>query len=145
MKYLGLVAAIFFAMALAACGDDASSEESGAEAAKPTRPDVEFPSGPPPKELVANDLEEGSGPPAEPGDEVTVHYAGVDDKGRQLFSSWGNYEPMTFELGAGNYSRGWEQGIEGMRVGGRREVLIPADLSYGGANLFYVIDLLSIK
>ncbi|MDQ2630106.1 MAG: FKBP-type peptidyl-prolyl cis-trans isomerase [Actinomycetota bacterium] len=114
------------------------------------------PSGAAPEELVTKDLEVGSGPAAKSGDVVTVHYVGVGyDTKKQFDASWDRGEPITFALGAGEVIPGWEQGIEGIKVGGRRELVIPPDLAYGpegsppviGPNetLIFVVDLEEIK
>ena len=120
-----------------------------------TKPKVKVPKGPPPKKLVVKDLEEGKGPEAELGDEVTVEYVGVlYSNGKQFDASWDRGEPFTFELGVGQVIPGWEQGIEGMKVGGRRELIIPPELAYGSegggtippnSTLVFVVDLLAIK
>jgi peptidylprolyl isomerase len=151
------------ALAFAACGDDdsssgssSSSDATTAEApAKKTRPKITPPSGPPPKQLEINDLEEGSGAEAKAGDKVTVQYAGVDYKsGKEFDSSWSRNEPFPFTLGAGEVIAGWDQGIVGMKEGGRRELIIPAELAYGeegrppaippNETLIFVIDLVEI-
>ena len=114
-----------------------------------------MPKGAPPKELEIRDLEEGSGAEAKAGDEVTVQYVGVNYKnGKEFDASWGRGEPFTFQLGAGMVIPGWDQGVEGMKVGGRRELVIPPELAYGpegsppaiGPNetLIFVIDLLEV-
>jgi len=123
--------------------------------AKKTKPKVVPPKGPPPKKLVVKDLEEGSGPAAKKGDEVTVQYVGVGyESGKQFDASWDRGEPFTFTLGGNGVIQGWEQGVEGMKAGGRRELVIPPDLAYGSegagtiapnATLVFVIDLLAIK
>lgn len=120
-----------------------------------TKPKVKVPKGPPPKELVVKDLEAGKGPEAKIGDEVTVEYVGVlYSNGKQFDASWDRGEPFTFELGVGQVIAGWEQGIEGMKVGGRRELIIPPDLAYGSegggtippnSTLVFVVDLLAIE
>ncbi|MFL5833724.1 MAG: FKBP-type peptidyl-prolyl cis-trans isomerase [Solirubrobacterales bacterium] len=117
---------------------------------------MEKPSGAPPKELVTNDLEEGSGPEAKSGDTVTVQYVGVNYKtGKEFDSSWSRSEPFSFTLGAGEVIPGWDQGIEGMKVGGRRELVIPPELGYGSAGappaippnetLVFVVDLEAVE
>jgi peptidylprolyl isomerase len=117
---------------------------------------VTVPKGAPPKKLVVKEIEKGSGATAKSGDEVTVQYVGVDYKnGKEFDSSWSRNEPFPFQLGAGQVIPGWEQGIEGMKVGGRRELIIPPSLAYGapgrlpaiGPNetLIFVIDLLGVK
>jgi peptidylprolyl isomerase len=130
-------------------------ELSKAEASKIKKPTVAVPSGPPPKKLVIKDLKTGKGPTAEAGDEVTVQYVGVDYKtGKEFDSSWSRNEPFTFNLGAGEVIKGWDQGIEGMKLGGRRELIIPPELAYGSqeagsikpnSTLVFVVDLLAVK
>jgi peptidylprolyl isomerase len=131
-------------------------ELSKAEASKIKKPKVTVPSGPPPKKLVVKDLKNGKGPTAEAGDEVTVQYVGVDYKnGKEFDSSWSRNEPFTFALGSSSVIPGWEQGIEGMKLGGRRELIIPPELAYGPAGspptigpnetLIFVVDLLAVK
>lgn len=122
---------------------------------KKTKPKVTVPSGPPPKKLEIKDLEKGSGPGAKPGDEVTVQYVGVNYKsGKEFDASWDRGEPFTFPLGSHSVIEGWEQGLEGMKVGGRRELIIPPQLGYGSEGggtippnetLVFVIDLEAIN
>lgn len=161
-----LTIATCLALAVAGCGDDDSSTTSGgdetsaAKKAAPqeqkTKPQVTVPKGAPPKKLVTNDLEAGSGPAAKAGDQVTVQYVGVGyDSGEQFDASWDRGEPFSFSLGAGEVIPGWDDGIEGMKVGGRRELVIPPDLAYGSAGfppaigknetLIFVVDLLGVK
>jgi peptidylprolyl isomerase len=156
-------------LAFAGCGDDDSSttstgggdETSATKPAEPakekTKPQVTVPKGAPPKELVEKDLEVGSGPAAKAGDEVAVQYVGVGyDTKKEFDSSWSRgAEPFPFELGAGLVIPGWEEGLEGMKVGGRRELIIPPELAYGPAGspptigpnetLIFVVDLEAIK
>ena len=133
-----------------------SAEESTTPATKKTKPKVTVPKGAPPKQLVVKELDEGTGPEAKAGDEVTVQYVGVDYKnGKEFDSSWSRHEPFVFQLGAGQVIPGWEQGIEGMKVGGRRELIIPPELAYGEAGsppaigpnetLVFVVDLLAVR
>ena len=122
---------------------------------KETKPKVKVPSGPPPKQLEIKDLKKGSGPGAKPGDEVTVQYVGVNYKsGKEFDASWDRGEPFTFQLGSHSVIEGWEQGVEGMKVGGRRELIIPPQLGYGSQStgtipanetLVFVIDLEAIN
>jgi FKBP-type peptidyl-prolyl cis-trans isomerase len=133
----------------------AAAKKGEEEAKKKTKPKVTVPNGPPPEELVIEDLEEGSGPEAKPGDEVTVQYVGVNYKtGKQFDASWDRGEPFTFKLGEGLVVEGWETGIPGMKPGGRRELIIPPELGYGyartegippGSTLIFVVDLISVK
>jgi peptidylprolyl isomerase len=121
----------------------------------PPNPEVTVPKGVPPTSFATKELEEGTGPEAKKGDEVTVQYVGVGyDSEKEFDSSWGK-EPFPFTIGAGSVIQGWEQGVVGMKVGGRRELLIPGELAYGSEGsppdiapnetLIFVIDLLSVK
>jgi FKBP-type peptidyl-prolyl cis-trans isomerase len=118
-----------------------------------TEPKVTPPSGPPPTKLEKKDLIVGTGKEAKTGDTVTVNYVGVLYKGGKEFdASWKRKEPFQFKLGQGQVIKGWDQGIPGMKVGGRRELVIPAELAYGktgspptipaNAPLVFVVDLL---
>ncbi|HWX23941.1 MAG TPA: FKBP-type peptidyl-prolyl cis-trans isomerase [Vicinamibacteria bacterium] len=112
------------------------------------------PKGPAPQKLVVKDIVNGSGPAAKSGESVTVNYVGVLYHGGKTFdASWRRSEPFTFNLGQGQVIPGWDQGVAGMKVGGRRELIIPASLAYGApgrpptippnAPLIFVVDLLS--
>lgn len=115
-----------------------------------------MPKGAPPKSLVTKDLEEGTGPAGKAGDVVSVNYVGVNYKtGKEFDASWSRGEPFTFTLGAGEVIPGWDQGVEGMKVGGRRELIIPPELGYGSTGsppvippnetLVFVVDLEAIE
>lgn len=114
------------------------------------KPEIDFHEGPAPTELVINDIVVGDGPQARPGGTVMVHYVGVEyDTGEQFDASWDRGEPIEFPLRG--LIQGWQDGIPGMRVGGRRELIIPPALAYGergghrlsGKTLIFVIDLLA--
>jgi FKBP-type peptidyl-prolyl cis-trans isomerase len=116
-------------------------------------PAVTPPSGAAPTKLVSKDLIVGTGPEAKAGQSVTVNYVGVlFHGGKEFDASWKRKEPFTFTLGQGQVIKGWDQGVPGMKVGGRRELVIPAPLAYGAkgsppaipanAPLVFVIDLL---
>ncbi len=116
---------------------------------------MEFPDGPPPAELVITDLIEGTGPAAEAGQYVSVHYVGVTHStGEEFDSSYDRGQPLKFGLGRGQVISGWDQGLQGMKVGGRRQLVIPPDMAYGprgaggviGPNetLIFVCDLVGI-
>lgn len=134
---------------------EAEAENAAKEKiAKLPKPNV--PAGPPPKKLVTKDVKEGSGAPAKAGDEVSVHYVGVLYKDGELFdANWGEDEPFTFTLGAGEVIKGWDQGVEGMKVGGQRELFIPPSLAYGpegvypsippNSTLAFLVELLAVK
>ncbi len=166
-----LTIAACLALVIAGCGDDSSTtdtasssptteEQSGETTSESseqkTKPKVTVPKGAAPKKLVENDLEVGTGATAKAGDEVTVQYVGVGYKsGSEFDSSWSRSEPFTFNLGAGEVIPGWDQGIQGMKVGGRRELIIPPELAYGPAGappaigpnetLIFVVDLEAVK
>jgi peptidylprolyl isomerase len=117
-----------------------------------SRPEVEAPEGPAPTELDVADVVVGDGAEAQPGARVTVHYLGVEyDSGEEFDSSWGRGESITFPLAG--LIQGWQDGIPGMRVGGRRKLVVPPHLAYGptggghplsGKTLIFVIDLLGV-
>lgn len=118
-----------------------------------TKPEIEFVEGPAPADLVITDLVVGDGPEAKPGDTVDVHYVGVEfETGEQFDASWDRGSSIQFPL-AGLIA-GWQDGIPGMRVGGRRQLVIPPHLAYGpagsghrlaGRTLIFVIDLLGVR
>ncbi len=96
------------------------------------KPEVDFPGGEPPADLEIKDIWEGDGPVAKAGDTVQVHYVGVAfSTGEEFDASWNRGTPLGFQLGAGQVIAGWDQGVQGMKVGGRRQLTIPAHLAYG--------------
>jgi peptidylprolyl isomerase len=118
------------------------------------KPEIDFPGGEPPADLEITDIWEGTGPVASPGDQVQVHYVGVAfSTGEQFDASWDRGEPLGFQLGTGRVIAGWDQGVAGMKVGGRRQLIIPPHLAYGdrgagnaiapGETLIFVCDLIS--
>lgn len=120
------------------------------------KPEVDAPTGPAPSELEIEDITVGDGPVAEPGKTVSVHYVGVTHSGGEEFdASYNRGTPLDFPLGVGMVIPGWEQGIEGMKVGGRRRLTIPPHLAYGergaggviGPNetLIFVCDLMGVS
>jgi peptidylprolyl isomerase len=140
----------------AEAGGSGSEQAAATESPEGTKPTVVVPKGAPPKKLEVNDLEEGSGAEVKAGDEVTVQYVGVKYKsGEEFYATWDKGEaPFSFKVGAGKVIAGWEQGIKGMKVGGRRELIIPSALAYGEAGatgippnetLVLVMDLLEVK
>lgn len=158
------------ALVLAACGSTkapgVTTAPSGGQtqaqvATTPTpppalakKPVVVVPSGPAPSRLVIKDLVTGTGQTASPGSTVTVNYVGVlYNGGKEFDSSWKRNQPFTAALSTGSVIPGWVQGISGMKVGGRRELVIPPSLAYGKASqpgipanstLVFVVDLLSV-
>jgi len=156
-----LVLACAALIAVAGCGDDkeepaASATPEAAATPEATKPEVAVPKGKLPEKLVVKDLKGGTGATAEPGKQVSVQYVGVSAaNGRQFDASWDRGEPFGFQVGAGSVIPGWDRGVQGMKVGGRRQLVIPPDLAYGpqgsppaiGPNetLVFVIDLLSVE
>jgi peptidylprolyl isomerase len=138
-------------VALAACGErpaeeqaaapepTAASEAAGAtsgvgeiSADLSTKPTIPKPTGEPPTELQTKDIVVGTGPAAKAGDTVQMEYVGTSwSTGQQFDASWDSGRPFTFQLGSGNVITGWDQGIVGMKQGGRRLLVIPPDLGYG--------------
>ena len=119
------------------------------------KPTVDIPAGPPPTDLELDDLTVGDGPEAAAGKTVDVHYVGVAfESGRQFDASWDRGDPLSFKLGTGQVIAGWDQGVAGMKVGGRRRITIPPHLAYGkqgaggvigpDATLVFVVDLVSV-
>ena len=121
-----------------------------------SKPEIDFPAGEPPSDLVVVDDIDGDGTEAISGSTVLAHYVGVaHSTGEEFDASWGRGEPLSFRLGVGQVIAGWDQGIAGMRVGGRRTLTIPPHLGYGdrgagsaikgGETLIFVVDLVDVR
>ncbi|MBM7050557.1 MULTISPECIES: FKBP-type peptidyl-prolyl cis-trans isomerase [unclassified Rothia (in: high G+C Gram-positive bacteria)] len=121
-----------------------------------TKPEIDFPEGDVPTELVITDLIEGKGAEVEPRNYIQCHYVGVSwSTGEEFDSSWNRGEPLGFTAGVGQVIQGWDQGLLGMKVGGRRRLEIPSHLAYGergagaaiGPNetLIFVVDLVDVR
>jgi peptidylprolyl isomerase len=121
-----------------------------------TKPTVEQPEGPAPTELVIEDQVIGEGTEAIVGSQIKAHYIGVaHSTGEEFDASWDRGRPLEFRLGTGRVIKGWDDGIVGMRVGGRRRLTIPPHLAYGdrgaggaikpGETLIFVVDLVSVR
>ena len=119
------------------------------------KPEITIPDSAPPTDLVVEDLVDGDGAEAGPGMVVTVDYAGVSwSTGTEFDASWNRNDTFSFNLGAGQVIQGWDQGVVGMKVGGRRRLTIPPDMGYGAAGaggviapnetLVFVVDLRSV-
>jgi peptidylprolyl isomerase len=167
---LALTLTAALALAAAGCGSskDKTTSTSSAStaattdtAAAPTtakprpKPKVNVPKGKAPKKLVIKDLIPGTGQAAKAGDPITVNYIGVNyADGKPFDNSYDRGQPFPFQLGGGQVIPGWDKGLAGMKVGGRRELVIPPSLAYGpqgqppvikpNETLVFVVDLLSI-
>jgi peptidylprolyl isomerase len=167
------LACLVLAMFAAACGDEGEQEATAPPVtATPTpatadfssvsddltaKPEIPAPSGEPPAELQKIDIVKGKGEAAEPGDTVSVQYVGHSwSTGTQFDASWDRgSEPFAFPLGGGQVIPGWDQGVPGMKVGGRRVLVIPPDLAYGeqsptpeiapNETLVFVVDLVKVS
>ena len=120
------------------------------------KPEIDFFDPEPPSDLVATDITEGDGAEAKSGDTVSVHYVGVaHSTGEEFDASYNRGTPLQFRLGTGQVISGWDQGVQGMKVGGRRRLVIPPHLAYGdrgaggvikpGETLIFVVDLIDVK
>jgi FKBP-type peptidyl-prolyl cis-trans isomerase len=155
---------------LAACGGGSSTTQSSSNAAKSTTepekpgggqksgaaltevagtktpPRVQVPQGPPPKKLVVNDLKKGPGAVVAPGKIIRTQFIGVNYKTGKLFEiDWGKTGTFSFTFGSGEAIDGWEIGLKGMKVGGRRELIVPSKLAYNTGPLVYVMELIAIE
>ena len=119
------------------------------------KPEIDFPDGAPPDDLEITDLTVGDGEEATPGRQVRVHYVGVAfSTGEEFDASYNRGAPLDFPLGAGRVIAGWDSGVTGMKVGGRRKLVIPPHLAYGdrgaggvigpGETLIFVVDLVDV-
>ncbi len=163
---LSVLSALAAGTTLAACGGDTTSDEASeapssdeAPTAVPDSrkaPTVEVPEGNPPAELKIEDEIVGGGAEATKGSTLQVHYVGVSwSTGDEFDSSWKRGEPLEFQVGANMVIQGWDEGLQGMKVGGRRRITIPPEMAYGsegvggviGPNetLIFVCDLVSVQ
>jgi peptidylprolyl isomerase len=154
---IGFTAILAVAVIAVVIGQSGGDDDKGSSSASSGgKPEVNVPDGPPPKELQVQDLEQGDGAEAKTGDNVSVQYVGVlYDGGKEFDSSYDTGQPFQFQLGSGQVIPGWDQGVAGMKVGGRRQLTIPPDLAYGAqgqppdipanATLVFVIDLVSVN
>jgi peptidylprolyl isomerase len=120
------------------------------------KPEIEFPGPEAPSDLVVTEITEGDGAEATSGSTVSVHYVGVaHSTGEEFDASYNRGEPLQFRLGIGQVISGWDTGVQGMKVGGRRQLVIPPRLAYGdrgaggvikpGETLIFVVDLLDVS
>lgn len=121
-----------------------------------TKPDVDPIEGNAPADLDVTDLTVGDGPEVQQGQFATVHYVGVaHSTGAEFDASWNRSEPFSFQVGGGMVIQGWDQGVAGMKVGGRRRLVIPPHMGYGnrgaggvikpGETLIFVVDLVAVR
>lgn len=120
------------------------------------KPEIDFPDHEAPTELLIEDIVVGDGREAKAGDTVSTHYVGVAfSTGEEFDASWNRGTPLDFKVGVGQVIQGWDQGLLGMKVGGRRRLEIPAHMAYGdrgagsavapGESLIFVVDLLGVR
>jgi len=151
---IGLLVLVGALVAVILIGRGGGSDDSSSGDLKnlDTKPKIEASSDPAPTELVKEDIVVGDGAEAKSGDTVSVQYVGaLYDTGKEFDASWDRGQPFEFTLGGGQVIQGWDEGVEGMKVGGRRKLIIPPDLGYGAqgspptipanATLVFVIDL----
>lgn len=153
-----LIPVLLALVALASCGggDGGVGTASGSVTVSegPGKPTVTIPAGDPPATLQTTDITLGIGAEAKAGTEITVHYLLAFWSTKKTFqASWDTGSPVPFQLGVGAVIKGWDQGVPGMKIGGRRLLVVPPDLGYGaGGNgippnetLVFVVDLLAVK
>ncbi len=161
LKSLVVVSLLMMVIALAGCGTPAAETPAPETPAATEQPAAEAPAAETPAptaedvtELQVEDLVEGTGAAAKSGDNVTVHYTGWLTDGTKFDSSVDSGQPFQFPLGAGRVIAGWDQGVEGMKVGGKRKLTIPPSLGYGeqgaggvippNATLVFEVELISV-
>jgi len=153
-----LIAGFLASLALFACGSEGSTSTtksvapvpssrptSDETAAAPPKPKLRVPPGPPPKNLVVKVLKRGSGPGAKWGQRLRVRFVGVSyETGKEFEVHWGKSGIFDFTLGIEEVRKGWDIGLKGIKVGGRRELTLPSRLAYGTGALLYVVELVEI-
>ena len=123
---------------------------------QPDKPEIDIPDSAPPDDLEVTDITTGDGADAVSGKTVAVHYVGVThSSGEEFDASYGRGQLLSFRLGVGQVIQGWDQGVAGMKVGGRRKLVIPPHLAYGdrgaggviepGETLIFVVDLIDVR
>jgi FKBP-type peptidyl-prolyl cis-trans isomerase len=164
VRLLFTLAVVSAALALAGCGSDDSSDTTGsttaaqtdsstgqdrvpATAPKRKEPAVQIPNDPPPDKLVVEDIEVGDGEEVGDGDTILVDFVGVYyEDGKEFENSWADdVFKETVTMDSGELIDGWERGLEGMKVGGRRELIIPPDMAFETGPVLYVVDLRGIE
>jgi peptidylprolyl isomerase len=180
LRHVLALTAVLALLGLVACGDDddssgdgggsgdaAAQQDTGTETTSPAdaeaalkdtskKPVIPKPTGAPPRKLVKEDVVKGKGPGAKNGDTVVVHYVGMNfSNGQEFDASWDTGSPFPVQLGQGMVIAGWEQGLIGIKKGGRRKLTIPPELGYGAEGyppdippnetLVFMIDAISIE
>ena len=180
LRHVLTLIAVVALVSLAACGDDDDSsndgggsadttaqQDTGTETTSPAdaeaalkdtskKPVIPKPTGSPPRKLVKEDIVKGTGPGAKNGDTVVVHYVGMNfSNGQEFDASWDTGSPFPVQLGAGMVIKGWDQGLVGIKKGGRRKLTIPPELGYGAEGyppdippnetLVFVVDAVDIQ
>jgi peptidylprolyl isomerase len=179
LRHVLSLIAVVAVLGLAACGDDdddggngasadtATQQGTGTETTSPAdaeaalkdtskKPVIPKPTGAPPRKLVKEDIVKGTGPGAKNGDTVVVHYVGMNfSNGQEFDASWDTGSPFPVQLGAGMVIKGWDQGLVGIKKGGRRKLTIPPELGYGAEGyppdippnetLVFVVDAIDIQ
>ena len=142
-------------VAVLGCEDESGDADAGASepVALDAEPELELPEGSPPTSLAVHDLIEGDGEPVTDGAVLTLHYLGSTWEGQRFASTWERGQPLSYEHGQGRWVAGWESGLEGMRAGGQRRIIVPPELGYGqrgapgvpdGATLVFVVELVGV-
>jgi len=156
IKMFIAIAVMAAAFACWGCGEDEVATSSGTQTDRfatitderdGSKPHIDPPNRPPPKQPLVRGIKVGSGPVAHRGDEVSVYYIGVNYRtGKRMYQTWPPPKsPYTLRLGFGGSGDAWEKGIEGMRVGGRRELIVPSRLLFRTGTIDYVVDLVRVE
>lgn len=158
MRPLPALVALALALALASCGGGAASDSTsavsqvkeghpdasvGANGAE-AKPKLHYPAKPP-RHVVVRLLKEGSGPPVKPGEELAARYIAGNPKTKFVKDFWSKENPYKFQFGHNYLAKAWGIGLKGMRIGGRRELIIPSRLAYHEGMMVFVIELLAIE
>jgi FKBP-type peptidyl-prolyl cis-trans isomerase FkpA len=154
---ISAVIAVSATLAMSACtkNEDTASQSSTAATTAASAPAAQATTGAAVTDLKIEDVKVGTGKTAEAGKKVTVHYTGYLTDGKKFDSSVDRGQPFSFQLGAGQVIQGWDKGVAGMKVGGKRKLTIPASLGYGergaggvippNATLIFDVELLNVE
>jgi peptidylprolyl isomerase len=152
MKIIRIFSLLAASAALASCGGNSAQSASGpSETLKKVvgasaPPAIEVPTGPPPERVIVRELKKGRGAMLQAGQSFTLNYVSVEYRsGKRLETHWEKSGGFSWRYGTGEVVKGWETGLKGMRVGGRRELVVPSRLAYGAGAVVYVIELLEVQ